>query len=164
MLAVVIALHLKVLSYCFTTRATKEDLQRKSTHSDTLTRSNKLLKYGNGRKSKKSKTRVGWQGGRNNKTKTAWRSCPTMHCFTTAPFRKLVFQKGTEPSCTSKRALLVKGKKGSGAPVAPVVAASSSILLSFLPPLPTLWTGFLFFSFFFPTKMEKKERETHWDV
>lgn len=41
-------------------------------------------------------------------------SFPTMHCFTTAPFRKLVFQKGTEPSCTSSTLLLVKGKKGYG--------------------------------------------------
>lgn len=36
-LAVVIALHLKVLSYCFTRRATKEDLQRKNTHNNTMT-------------------------------------------------------------------------------------------------------------------------------
>lgn len=86
------------------------------------------------------------------------RSCPTMHCFTAAPFRKLVFQKGTEPSCTSST-LLVKGK-GHWDPRAPSLQhlpfLSADSLLS---PLTDSVDFFFFFTslFFFPTKMEKKD-------
>ena len=81
------------------------------------------------------------------------RSCPTMHCFTAAPFRKLVFQKGTEPSCTSSM-LLVKGK-GHRDPKAP---SSQHLPFRRQPPLlssPKL--DFFTSLFFFPTKMEKKD-------
>lgn len=85
------------------------------------------------------------------------RSCPTMHCFTAAPFRKLVFQKGTEPSRTSST-LLVKGK-GNRDPRAPV---SQHLPFCSQPPLSShKLCGFFFFFltslFFFPTKMEKKD-------
>lgn len=51
-------------------------------------------------------------------------SSSTMHCFTTAPIRKLVFQKGTEPSCTSST-LLVKGKKDTWDLVGPLIAETT---------------------------------------
>ena len=91
----------KVLSCTITRRATKEDLQQKTYHHrnctcelhPTIPWTVKIDLY---QETIKNYNKI-------------WLPCPTMHCFTTAPFRKLVFQKGTEPSCTSST-LLVKGK------------------------------------------------------
>ncbi len=72
-----------------------------------------------------------------------------MHCFTTAPFRKLVFQKGTEPSCTSST-LLVKGK-GVWDPGAP-----SSQHLPFLRYLPRSSSNSVDFLIFLSDRNGKK--------
>lgn len=134
----------RVLSYYITRRATKEDLQLKTCHHRNCTC--EIL------------TTISWtakeivykrQSKNDNKIR---HSHPTMHCFTTAPFRKLVFQKGTEPSCTSST-LLVKGKGVWGTMRPPLIASSFDI---FLTPPPTLWI----FPFFFPTEMEKKVTRT----
>lgn len=93
----------RVLSSCFTKEQqrktyslkhnTTETVPVRRAHHDTMNSEDRSLTGDN----------------RKRLTKKFTRSCPTMHCFTAAPFRKLVFQKGTEPSCTSST-LLVKGK------------------------------------------------------